>query len=159
MTEQTPAPPANATEAQSALNLKIADPEWGARFLNGDGAARREYDDLIGRVATGGDDVVASVMNGTVPTSDHVAQPSEIREMSVAVDMFRDLGINEQITANFLRGEQVTPDEYTRVANWKRAAMNDPVFTKAFLAGEQQARQKMTIANTVLVNGVKEKAA
>jgi hypothetical protein len=159
MTEQTPTPPANATEARATLNLKIADPEWGARFLNGDVAAKREYDDLIGRVATGGDDVVASVMNGTVPASDHVAAPTEIREMSVAVDMFRDMGIKEEITANFLRGEQVTPAEYKAVANWKRSAMNDPVFTKAFLAGEQEARQKMTIANTVLVNGVKEAAA
>jgi hypothetical protein len=157
MTEQTT--PATATEARAALNMKIADPEWGARFLKGDGAARRDFDVLTGKVAIGGDDVVASVMNGTVPTSDHVAQPTEIRQMSVAVDMFRDMGIKEEITANFLRGEQVTPDEYTRVANWKRAAMNDPVFTKAYLAGEQEARQKMTIANTVLVNGVKENAA
>ena len=86
-------------------------------------------------------------------------QPTEIRQMSVAVDMFRDMGIKEEITANFLRGEQVTPDEYKAVANWKRAAMNDPVFTKAFLAGDQDARQKMTIANTVLVNGIKENAA
>jgi hypothetical protein len=159
MTEQTPAPPANSTEARAALNLKIADPAWGERFLNGDVAARREYDDLVGKVATGGDDVVASVMNGTVPTSDHVAAPTDIREMSVAVDMFRDMGIKEEITANFLRGEQVSPAEYKAVANWKRSAMNDPTFTKAYLSGDQEAGRKMTIANTVLVNGVKEAAA
>jgi hypothetical protein len=37
--------------------------------------------------------------------------------------------------------------------------MKDPVFVKAFLAGEQEPTQKMTIANTVLVNGVKEAVA
>jgi hypothetical protein len=159
MTEQTPAPPANATEASAALNLKIADRAWGERLLNGDTAARREYDDLIGRVVTGGDDVVASVMNGTAPKSDHAAALTGIREMSAVVDMFRDMGIKEEITANFLRGDRVTPDEYKAVANWKRAALKDPVFTKAYLAGEQEPRQKMTIANSVLVNGVKEAGA
>jgi hypothetical protein len=111
MTDQTTTPPATATEASAALNLKIADRAWGERFLNGDAAARREYDDLTGRVATGGNDVVAAVMNGTVPKSDHGAPPIGTREMAVTVDMFRDLGIKEEITANFLRGDQVTPDE------------------------------------------------
>jgi lysophospholipase L1-like esterase len=148
-------PPANATEARAVLDARMADKDWGGRVFSGDIAANKELRELTAMVAAGGNDTVTVAMSGNpanMPTTDQA-------QMAHTTALFRQLGIRDEVTSQFLRGEQVTPQEYEAVANWKKEQMGDEAFVKRFLAGDVKARQQMLIADTVLVNGIKSKAA
>jgi hypothetical protein len=41
------------------------------------------------------------------------------------------------------------------VEAWKARQMKDPVFVKAYLSGDPEARQKMTLAAIILSGGIK----
>jgi hypothetical protein len=149
MTE--PAAPANAIKARAVLDTRMADKDWGGRVFNGDVAANKELRDLTAMVAAGGADTVAVSMNGNpanMPTTDQA-------QMAHTTAIFRELGIRDEVTREFLQGKQVTAQEYELVANWKKEKMGDSDFVKRFLDGGVKERQLMTIANSVLVNGIK----
>jgi radical SAM superfamily enzyme YgiQ (UPF0313 family) len=151
-----PAPPATATEARAVLDARMADKDWGERVSNGDPNAKQELRDLAAKIAAGGDDTVAVAMNGKLPDM----PTSDQRIMAHTAALFRELGIRDEVTSEFLRGKQVSPQEYEMVANWKKEHMGNAEWVQKYLSGDVEARQKMTIANSVLVNGVKsEKAA
>jgi len=152
---QQPAPPATATEARTVLDARLADKDWGAKVFAGDAAANKELHELTAMASRGGDDTVAAAMNGHpayMPTT-------EQHQMAHTAALFRELGIRDDVTSQFLRGEQVTPQEYELVANFKKEMMGDEAFIKRFLNGDVKARQQMLIADTVLVNGIKNKVA
>jgi hypothetical protein len=72
------------------------------------------------------------------------------------------LGIRDEVTSQFLKGEKVTPTEYEMVSNWKKTAMGDNSsggFVERYLAGNTEAKQKMLIANSVLTNGIRDEKA
>jgi hypothetical protein len=154
MTEQLetpPAPPKNATEARTVLDARKADKDWGERVFSGDVAANKELYELTAMVAAGGDDTVAVAMSGNpanMPTTD-------LHQMAHTAGWFRELGIRDEVTSEFLRGGQVTPKEFELVTNWKKEHMGDAEFVKKYLSGDVKAQQLMTIANSVLVNGAK----
>jgi hypothetical protein len=158
MTDQTPA---TATEARTVLDARVANPEWGARLLAGDATAINELHLLTGKIDAGGADVVQAIIDGktTTPDGGRMFIDRDQQMMAGTAEMFRSLGIRDVVTAEFLSGKQVTKEEYDAVAAWKRVAMGSKVFTDAYLAGDIEARQKMTIANSVLVNGIAESAA
>jgi hypothetical protein len=147
--------PKTATEARAVLDARKVDPAWGERVFNGDVAANKEFRELTAMSVTGGDDTVAVAMNGNpvnMPTTDHAL-------MAHTAALFRQLGIRDEVTSQFLRGVQVTPQEYELVSNWKKENMGDEAFVKRYLSGDVKASQQMMIANTVLVNGIKRTAA
>jgi hypothetical protein len=158
MTDQleTPAaPPKTATEAQTVLAARKADPIWSERFLGGDAAATKEFRDLTSMSAAGGDDTVAVAMR-----SNPVNMPTtELAHIAHTAAMFRELGMRTEVASQLLRGEPVSPLEYELVSNWKKEHMGDEDFVKRFLSGGIKERQQMLIANSVLVNGIKRTAA
>lgn len=158
MTDQL-ALPATATEARALLDAKVASKDWGARVMAGDAAAIRELHELTGKVAGGGEDVVVAVISGKDDGGGRMFVDAEKRMMAGTAEMFRDLGIRDAVTAEFLSGRQVSKEEYDAVSAWKRVAMGSKEFTAKFLAGDVEARQKMLTANSVLANGFKEEAA
>ena len=126
--------------------------------MTGDVTAKKEFHELTSKISAGGDDVVAAVMSGKLPEM----ASTEQRLMAGTAEMFRELGIRDEVTSEFLRGVKVTPQEYELVLNWKKEQMGDTGtdgFVKRYLAGDTKAHQQMTIANTILVNGVKEPEA
>jgi len=151
--------PATATEARTQLDAKLADKDWGARVLNGDVAANKELRELSHKSAESGDDVVAAALALSGKDAYGPGTTSDQRVMASVAEEWRSLGIRDEVTAQFLRGEKVSAAEYELVKNWKTTAMGDQDFVKKFLAGDSVARQKMTIANSVLVNGIKDSAA
>jgi hypothetical protein len=149
MTE--PAAPANATEARARLDARIADGDWGAKLFAGDATANREYRDLVGMAVADGDDVVAAAMNGKLPTGATTDQ----RHMAGAAEMFRDLGIRDEVTQQFLSGHQVSAKEFDLVFNWRKEHMGNADWVRLYLSGDLKAKQEMTVANSVIANGVK----
>jgi hypothetical protein len=159
MTDQQTPPPApapNATEAQAKIDTLMIDQGWIDRFMKGEPTAVNEYHTLTGAAVDGGsaEDVVASVLTGKGPQFGN----SVARQMTVAVEQFRELGISDGVTKEFLSGHKVTPQEYQAVASLKRELMSDPEFVKDYLGGNVKANQRMTTINAVLVNGVKVEA-
>jgi hypothetical protein len=153
--QQPPAPPKNATEARARLDTIIADKDKGAKIFAGDVAANKELRDLTAMVAAGGDDTVAVAMTGNpanMPTTD-------LHQMAHTAGWFRELGIRDEVTSEFLRGGQVTPKEMEAVVNWKKEHFSDADWVKKFLSGDIKARQQMMLADSILVNGVKGDAA
>ena len=147
--QQQPAPPKNATEARTVLDARVADKAWEGRVFAGDIAANKELRDLTAMVAGGGDDTVTVAMTGNpvnMPTT-------ELHQMASTAGWFRELGIRDEVTAEFLRGGKVTAQEFEAVSNWKKIQMGNEEWVKKYLSGDVEARQKMMIANTVLVNG------
>jgi hypothetical protein len=76
--------------------------------------------------------------------------------MSNVAGMLREVGVSETVIEQTLRGHVVTPQEYKLVEAWKTRQMADPVFVKAYLSGDPEARQKMTLAAIVLSGSVKD---
>jgi hypothetical protein len=146
MTEQ--AAPTTATEARAVLDTRVADKDWGGRVFNGDVAANKELRELTALAAAGGADTVAVAMAGNpvnMPTTDQAY-------MAHVTAMFRELGIRDEVTSEFLRGNQPTPQEYELVVNWKKEKMGDAEFVKRFLEGGVKEGQLMMIANSVIAN-------
>lgn len=154
--QQPPAPPA-ATDAQIQMNALTADPAWVDRFLSGNASALNEFHTLSGAIVDGGsaDDVVTSVLAGKAPELGNTVQ----KQMAATVDHFRGLAIDDGVTKQFLSGEKVSPHEYQLVCNLKRELMGDAEFVRAYLAGDVKANKRMTIINSVIVNGVKVEKA
>src|SRR5882757_9983693 len=143
MTDAT-IPPANATEAQARLDTLKADPAWADRWLAGDTGAQKEYQELRAKInsGAGGEDVIAAVMAGALPD----LPTTEQRQAVATVEMFRNLGVRDEITRQFLSGKQVSPAEYELVKNWKITQLGDKSpggFVERYLAGDTEAKQKM----------------
>jgi hypothetical protein len=148
-----PVLPATPAEAATRLTALKSDPAWRDQFLAGNGPQVKEFKNLS-ELAAKGDNVdmaMAGISEG--------GQSSDSHAMTEVAKMFRELAIRDEVTSQFLRGEKVTLHEFKLVENWKREQMGDPNFVKRYLEGDLKARQQMTIANTVLVNGVKDVAA
>jgi hypothetical protein len=147
-----PAPPANAQEARTRLEALIADKDRGAKLLAGDAEVNREYRELRAKADNPDPaDQVAVAMSGNLGDM----PDSSTKEMAAAADMFREIGIREEVIEETLRGRELTPLEFKLVEGWRTRAMRDPIFVKAFLSGDPEARQKMTLSAMALSGGIK----
>lgn len=153
MTEQLPQ---TAPEARTALNAKLEDPAWSTAYLAGAADQKREFEELTTTITKGGGDGLAAALAGEpLP----VVPNSEQRQTADMVQWFRELGIPDGATSQILRGEKVTPEELRATVNWKTAAMSDPSFVQKYLGGDAEAKRKMVLANSIIINGAKEAAA
>jgi hypothetical protein len=153
-----PAVPATATEARTVLDARIADKSFADRIFAGDVAAKNELAALHAKIHAGGADVIGAAMDGKLPD----VPSSKERQLVGATEWFRELGIRDEVTSQFLKGEKVTPTEYEMFSNWKKTAMGDNSsggFVERYLAGNTEAKQKMLIANSVLTNGIRDEKA
>jgi hypothetical protein len=152
-----PAPPATPQEARAVLNARIADKDFCARLSAGNADATREWNTLQAKAAEPVDDVAAA-MAGNVAERAHFLggiPDSGVKVMSETADMLREIGIREEIIEQTLRGHEVSALEMKQVEAWKARQMKDPVFVKAYLSGDPEARQKMTLAAIVLSGSIK----
>jgi hypothetical protein len=149
-----PAPPANAQEARTRLNAFVADNGKGALLLAGDVETNREFSKLTAMAAGEDASTVAAAMSGSIGDM----PDSSVKLMANTADMLREVGIREEIIEQTLRGHMVSPAEYKLVEAWKARQMKDPVFVKAYLSGDPEAGQKVTLMNIILSGGVKDQS-
>jgi hypothetical protein len=150
--QQQSTPPANALEARSRLDTLIADKDLGAKVLSGDTKAAREFSELSSIAAGTDDNTIAKAMSGDIGEF----PDSSVKQMAGVAGMLREVGVSEAVIEETLRGKQATPQEYKLVEAWKTRQMGDPAFVKAYLSGDPEARQKMTLAAIVLSGSVKD---
>ena len=151
--QQPAAPPANAIEARAVLDARIADKEFGAKVFAGDAAALRELRDLTGKVAGGGDDVVAAAVTGSVQTA---LPNSAERIMAGTADLMREIGFTPQAIAATISGQPVTTELFEKAKAFKAGAMKNPDFITRYLGNDPDARRLMFEANAILTLPVKQ---
>lgn len=147
------APPANAVEARSRLDARIADKDWGAKLMSGDAGTRREYDDLSAQAERSDDSKVTAAMSGNIGEMPN----SDVKIMAETANYLRQIGIAEPAILQVLKGEGVSEQEFRLAEAWKVRQMKSPEFSKALFAGEPEALQKLTACNIILSGGVKGK--
>jgi hypothetical protein len=153
--QQPTTPPANATEAQARLSALKNDQDWGGRLMSGDVAASKEFRDLTGIIAAGGD-AVEQAIAGIVPGTVHDADQQRMAQAAVWME---ERGLRAEVIRQTLTDYEVSPQEVRAVKAWKAQKMRSPEFTKAFLAGEPEAVREILLADIVLSSPVKTGAA
>jgi hypothetical protein len=150
-----PAAPTNAVEARGRLDTLIADKDWGAKVLSGDTNANRELRDLHNMAAGEDDSTITAAMSGNIGDM----PDSSVKLMANTADMLREIGVIESAIEQTLRGDPVSAQEFKLVEAHKARLMKDPVFVKAYLSGEPEPREKMTLCNIVLSSEIKKDEA
>jgi hypothetical protein len=151
--QQPTTPP--ATEAQARLSALKNDQDWGGRLMSGDVAASKEFRDLTGIIAAGGD-AVEQAIAGIVPGTVHDADQQRMAQAAVWME---ERGLRAEVIRQTLTDYEVSPQEVRAVKAWKAQKMRSPEFTKAFLAGEPEAVREILLADIVLSSPVKTGAA
>jgi hypothetical protein len=94
---------------------------------------------------------VAAAMSGNIGD----IPDSSVKLMAETAGMLREIGIREEIVEQVLKGHEVSAEEYKLTEAWKARQMKNPDFVKAYLSGEPEAREKMTLASIILSGGIK----
>lgn len=152
-TEPAPAPK-TATEARTALDAKMADKEWGGRYLEGGAAERREFVELTTLIAGGGEDTVKAAIAGDLPAIPSADQ----RLMADTASWLADHGFPPKAVFETLTEKEPTAEDIARARTWKAQAMRSPEFVKRYLSGEPDAAREMLAADVVLTVGSSAKA-
>jgi hypothetical protein len=150
-----PAPPANAQEARTRLDAFVADNGKGAKLLAGHVETNREFSELTAMAAGEDDSTIAAAMSGNIGDM----PDSSVKLMANTADMLREIGVIESAIEQTLRGDPVSAQEFKLVEAHKARLMKDPVFVKAYLSGEPEPREKMTLCNIVLSSEIKKDEA
>jgi hypothetical protein len=159
MTDQ-PHIPDTAAAAGERLATLQTDKAWTDKLLAGDAGVKQEWNGLHERVHRGDDEVkeaesladrVVAAMTGDLRN----VHDTEAEQMTVTAGLLREIGIRDEVVMQTLSGHEVTRAEFDAVKNWKERTMRDPEFTKKYLTGDPEARQKMTLAAIVLSSNIK----
>jgi hypothetical protein len=149
--------PATANEATARLNQLKADPKWRDAFLSGSPRHAKEFAALTETIDKGDNPEIDRAIAGEL--YDGPFQPSGHMQNIAAAQMFRELGIGDDVTRQVLTDHEVTQEEYNKVAQLKAERMRDQDWVKQYMAGNGPQRRDMTLMNIVLSSTIKAKAA
>jgi hypothetical protein len=147
------APPANAAEARTALDGKMADKQWGARLFSGDAATTTEYREL--RALADSPDPAHAVARAMSGAGVGEIQNSSDVEMRGMAGYLRERGFNELQVQETLVGREATQAEVDAARMWKAQNLGSREFVTRLLAGEPDARRQLLVANVILTSPVK----
>jgi YD repeat-containing protein len=156
---EPPAPeiPTNASEATARLAQLQADPKWREAFLRGDGPRAKEFNALMQTIEKGDNPQVDHAIAGVL--YDGPFQPSGHMQNIATAQMFRDLGIGDDVTREVLTDREVTQEEYDKVSRLKAERMRDNNWVKEYMAGNGPQRRDMMLMDIVLSSTIKAKEA
>src|SRR5439155_16679015 len=154
--EPPPAPviPTDAAGAVARLNELRESPEWREKWLAGNPREGREYKDLQAIIEKGENAAVDKAMAGIM--DDAPFQQSGHLEMVAATQMFRELGIRDEVIREFLTDRPVTRKEHDLVAQWRAEKLRDSEWVKKYMAGEGLQRREMMIASGILSTSIRQ---
>ncbi|MBR0936691.1 hypothetical protein [Bradyrhizobium jicamae] len=143
-----------APSPQQQLDAKYADPDFRAKLDAGSVEARTEFDNLV-KAAADADPVAVAMSGGPLPE----IPDSSLRQMATAAGWFRELGLPEPVIEQALSGRPVPQKEFDMVKQARVKAEANADWSKRLLAGDIDMQQQLAAMNTVIANGVEEKAA
>jgi hypothetical protein len=126
--------------------------------MEGSGPEVAEFHALNARIATA--DRVADVINGSADApiiETTFGSQLNTSKLMDAVAGLRDLGWNDDAISAVIKGNETVPAEVHEYAKqWKRDAMSDEQWVRAYLGGDAVARRQMASANAIINTTVKE---
>ena len=108
--------PGNANEATARLNALKADPKWTQEFLGGTPRHAKEFSALMDVISKGDNPAVDRAIAGVL--YDGPFQPAGHMLNIAAAEMFRDVGIGDDVIRQTLTDYEVTP----RKSSWRKTA-------------------------------------
>jgi hypothetical protein len=131
----------------------------GGRHSDGislpDGAAFENFEKAVADAQAEGGSLVDMAIAGHLGD----VNPSDYLQMVQTANVLRSEGMGEEVIRQHLSGAPVSREEFARVSEWKRAAMEDPEWSKGYLAGDPEKVRAMNNAMVVLTSPIKEAAA
>jgi hypothetical protein len=142
--------------AAAKLEQLTKNQEWGARFLAGDVAAKKEFHDLTAQIATGDPtaDALANRDNTAIATTVDGELPPGVLRAAVADLQIR--GLSDQAIAEIMNGKTFSHEEVRAAEQWRERATRDPVFRAALLRGDPDCGRQMLVANAIIAAGTGE---
>ncbi len=153
------AEPKTPQEAALKLQTLAQNQQWRDQLLAGDSATRQQFATLTEMAASAADRLDNVLSGAAQPQPFEITTPSSplsTRDLTSAVDGLRELGIDDDPTRDFAKGEKVSPELYRKVEQWKARQMTDTDFVKRYMANDPEAIQQRTIANIIVAAGVAE---
>jgi len=143
---------------RAALERLRSDPHHLDRKLAGNAMARDDEQSLIARIAIAESKAEAERLDR--PTTEKIDLPSLIetttegmlpqREMLVAVNDLKDLGLNDACINQAVNGSRERPEIIAAAKERLEARLSDPEWVKKLNAGDRATRRELTLINIVL---------
>jgi hypothetical protein len=155
-----PAPldPTTPQDARRRLDALTSNKEWGARWVAGGMAERKEYERLS-ELANQTDEVKQAIA-GTTPEPNLIETvgPNEIssRDLASAVETFRNAGLPDDVINQGMRGGKVSRAEYMAAKALKSARHGDAAWTDRWLKGGWAEGREQWLLNIVLTSEIDE---
>jgi hypothetical protein len=151
--------PADAQEAQLLLDKLTKDTTWGKALVNGDPAARKQFDDLTKQVAAG--DVVGDALAGIDSSTTPIFNTTVDGEwpLHVVTEVPHDLqaaGLDAGAIVQAIRGGQVSVAEFRAAQALQSTLHSDPAWRTRFLAGDYQAKKDQLLLSVILSSTIAE---
>jgi hypothetical protein len=152
MTDQNAAP-TTAPEAAARLSTLTANPEWGQKYLSGDVATVKEFNDLTGLVASA--DTAAAALAGkfTSPST------ADAHMLGVGIENLRQIGLDDSVIKSVIDGTPVTKAEHDAVSRLMKSKMADQLWTEKLLKGDADTKKEFTLMSIVLAAEIKREEA
>jgi hypothetical protein len=150
--------PADAQEAQQLLNKLTADPTWGRALVNGDPAARKQFDELTEKVAAGDPiaDAVAGITEDPKIFSTTVNGEWPIHVVAEAAHDLQAAGLDAGSIVQAIRGGAVSVAEYQAAQALQATLHSDPDWRARFLANDYTAKKQQLLLSVVLASSIAE---
>jgi hypothetical protein len=133
---------------QQQLDEKYADPKFRARLDAGSLEARAEFDHLVKAAADA--DPVQAAMTGSLPE----IPDSSLRLMADFAGYLREVGLRDEVVQEALENRQTSQAIHDEAVAWRERHLKDEAFVKAYLGGDQEAVQKITLCSIVLAQPI-----
>ena len=142
--------------ASQRLDALISDKQWGANWIAGHRAEAAEYARLS-ELADQADPVSDAINNNTTPEPNLIETlgPNELstRNRGLAVEMFRDAGLTDDVIHQAMRGSEVSEvsrSEYMAAKALKSARFGDEAWVARWLKGGWSEQREMLHINTIV---------
>jgi hypothetical protein len=144
-----------AAEARVKLEALKADPEWGKRYLAGDVATRKTFDELTEAIAAGGGGDADLALIGHHPDG-HIdsGNGATLRDMISAVPELREAGVPDDVIKQVLEDRPVSRTERAMTEQLLRERMGNAEWRQKLMSGDFAVKRENLLMSVILASRV-----
>ena len=144
-----------AAEARLKLDALKTDPEWGRKYLAGDAATRKTFDELTVAIAAGGGGDADLALLGHHPDG-HIdsGNGATLRDMIAAVPELREAGVPDDVIKQVLEDRPVSGTERAMTEQLPRERMGNAEWRQALMSGDFAAKRENLLMSVILASRV-----
>lgn len=145
---------AKAAEARLKLEALKTDPEWGRKYLAGDVATRKTFDELTDAIAAGGGDADLALL-GHYPDG-HIdsGNGATLRDMIAAVPELREAGVPDDVIKQVLEDRPVSRAERAMTEQLLRERMGNAEWRQKLMTGDFAVKRENLLMSVILASRI-----